>query len=586
MTDFQSPGVGISEKRSSPVTFPSFSPSVGAFLGIAEKGPVNEPVRVYGIEDAQEVFGDFIPGSNLMDEVDAFFKNGGESCFISRIVHYTDPATPGTISALAATRMLSNGTGPTLLVSASSPGNFGNLLRVSTTRNSDNVAKVSGVVAAGSRTTLPVTSTLRIFIGDTISVLKVADTQRGIVIGIDPVTKIIQLAAAITVPVGGYDGTENVASETLTLQTVDKNGIVGVTYRNLRMSALAEKNYIENKINESARGAITVTVQTPPAGDARPSDAVNVLLGTTQAGTDGGTIVDADYVGSAAGKTGLYSFDNNEDFLLLSVPGVTTLTVVKGVETYVEQRQDIFSIQDLPQGLTPDQVVTFVRTTANLATSYMAVYFPWLRAPDYRTGGPSSFPPSGYVMGVFARTFARRNFGKAPAGVDDGRIYGVTGVDYEVQKSAYDTMYPNRINAVQIKKGHGICVMGSRTLDPNGDFIQINARIVFLVVKRVFKEGTQFCLFENNNRKTRARVVRFLTSYLRGLRQAEILDGETDQEAFFIQCDENNNTASVRKTGKLKARIGLNVGSTIEFVEMTLEQDTRAIDAELAAEIG
>lgn len=591
MADFQSPDVRVTEKRSAPVTFPSFSPGVGAFSGIAERGPVNLPTLVQGIDEAQEVFGDFIPTSGLMDAVKAFFDNGGAACFINRIAHYTDIAVEGTLSAVAAATTLKNadsGSPPDVLkVTASSPGNFGNALRVSISRNDDVVAKVAGSVPAGSVSQLTLTSVLRVFVGDTISITKNSATVRSVVKAVDSVTKKVLLVDPITVPNGGYDGTENVVSETFNLQTVDKYGSPGPTFRNLRTSPLAEKTFAENKVNQTARAPVAIDMLAVAAGvDGRPAAQTNTLLGTGTAGADGGTITDADYVGSSASKTGLYAFDNNEDFLLLAVPGVTTVTVVKGIEAYVEQRQDIYAFVDIPQGLLPEGAKSFIRSTANLASSYLGTYFPWLRAPDARTGGVSSFPPSGYVMGVFARTFARRNFGKAPAGVDDGRIYNVVGVDYEVQKPAYDQLYPANINAIQPKRGKGICVMGARTLDSLGDMRQVNTRIVFLVVKRVFKEGTQFALFENNDRALRARITRFMTAYLRGLRTSGILSGDTDDEAFFVICDESNNTPTVRKSGKVICRIGLNVGDTIEFVDITLEQDTRAIDAELAAEVG
>jgi phage tail sheath protein FI len=586
MADFQSPEVRVSEKRSTPVTFPSFSPGVGAFIGIAEKGPINVPTLVNGIDEAQEVYGDFISTSNLMDEVKAFFDNGGQACFISRIAHYTDIAVEGSLSAVAASTTLDNGTTDVLKVTASSAGNFGNALRVSTSLNNDVVAKVAATVA-GSTSQLVLSSVLRVFVGDTISIFKTATTYRSVVKAVDTVTKKIVLTTAITVPVGGFDGSENVVSETFNVQTVDKYGTPGPTFRNLRTSPLAEKLFAENKVNSVARSPVAIDVLSLADNvDGRPTAQTNTLLGADTAGADGGSIVDADYVGSAASKTGLYAFDNNEDFLLLAIPGITTLTVVKGLETYVENRQDIFGITDIPQGLIPDAAVTFIRSTANLASSYLATYYPWLRAPDARTGGVSSFPPSGYVMGVYARTFANRNFGKAPAGVDDGRIYNVVGVDYEVQKPAYDVLYPKNINAIQPKRGKGICVMGARTLDSAGDMLQVNRRIVFLVVKRVFKEGTQFALFENNDRALRARIKRYMTVYLRGLRTAGVLSGDTDDEAFFIICDETNNTATVRKTGKVVCRVGLNVGDTVEFLEITLEQDTRQIDAELASEAG
>src|SRR5690606_37736810 len=131
--------------------------------------------------------------------------------------------------------------------------------------------------------------------------------------------------------------------------------------------------------------------------------------GATTAGTDGSALVDADYVGSAAGKSGLYAFDENDDFLMLSVPGITTVTVQKGLESYAEQRQDIFVIQEVPQGLAPSAAVTHVQVTANLASSYEAIYYPWVKAVDIRDGMLVSLPPSGYVQGVYARTFSRRN---------------------------------------------------------------------------------------------------------------------------------------------------------------------------------
>jgi uncharacterized protein len=587
MTDFQSPDVSVAEKRGTPVSFSAVSPGVPAFMGITEQGPVNVPVRVYGIDDAQEVFGDFIPESILLDEVNAFFKQGGESCYISRVSHYTDPNDETSNTALAAQTVLTNGTDDTLNVSASSPGLFGNLLRVSVLRVDTVVGKVAATTA-GARTTLILSTILRITVGDTISITKAADTQRAVVTSVDPVTKSVTLSNSITVPAGGYDGTENVLNETTTIVATKKDGVTKYTYRNLRMSPLAGADYVENKINNTARSPIIVEdLSLPVEDDNRPANQSNTLLGVTTAGVNSGAVVDADYVGSKAGRTGLYAFDDIDDFLLGPlVPGITTVDVLKGIEAYLEERQDVFTILDLPQGLTPSEAVTFVQSTAGISTSYAAVYYPWLRAPDYRTGGPSSFPPSGYVAGVFARTFRRRNYAKAPAGIEDGRILGVTGLDTEVKKPAYDQLYPARINAIQRKKGRGFCVMGARTLDSLGDFSQIPTRIVFLVVKRYFKEATQFALFETSNTELWNRITRVLTLYLRGLRESGILQGSSDEEAFFVQCNADNNTPFVRKSGRVRCRVGLNVGDTTEFVEITLEQDTRALDAELAAEVG
>jgi phage tail sheath protein FI len=61
-----------------------------------------------------------------------------------------------------------------------------------------------------------------------------------------------------------------------------------------------------------------------------------------------------------------------------------------------------------------------------------------------------------------------------------------------------------------------------------------------------------------------------------------VLQGASDDEAFFIVCDSTNNTAQVIASNKIIIRIGLAFQHPSRFVEITLEQDTRAVEAALA----
>lgn len=586
MADFLSPGVKVTEISKGPVAVPStFSVGRGAFTGKAEKGPIDDPQLVFSLDDARELFGKNFSGSYLMESVAAFFQNGGESCYVNRNFHYTSVSAGTLDGAIALTTLQHGGAADTLDVFAAYRGVYANAERVTSTKV-DTVVALALTLGAGAATVVPLDNVSRLRIGDTISIVKLTDTQRGIIIGIDVVAKTVTLKAAITVPAGGYTGAEVVTRETFDMSHKDADGFVTFTFRGLCMAAEAGARFVENIINNTSRTPIIVdskNVAPTSAIDPRPANTTGTNLGGDTAGSDGGAVVDADYIGDASAKNGFYAFDDIDTFLMLSAPGITTAAVEKALQDYCEGRQDIVALLEVPQGTTVPGAVTFVQTTVNFGSSYATIYYPWVRAVDAETSVAASFPPTGYVQGVWARTFRRRNFGKAPAGIQDGQLLGVVGVDTEVKQPSYDVLYPAKINAIQRFEGAGFSVFGSRTLDGIGDFLQINVRVVFIVVKRQFRTGTRFANFENNDPTTRGRVTRYMTAYLRGLREAGILQGNSDDEAFFVICDESNNTPTVINQGKLKCRVGLAVQRPAEFIDITLEQDTRAIDAELAS---
>ena len=62
---------------------------IGAFIGIAERGPLHAPTPVTSWEQFQSVFGNFIPQGYLAYSVKAFFENGGSRCHIVRVASGT-----------------------------------------------------------------------------------------------------------------------------------------------------------------------------------------------------------------------------------------------------------------------------------------------------------------------------------------------------------------------------------------------------------------------------------------------------------------------------------------------------------------
>ena len=85
MPTYLSPGVYVEEVAAGSRPIEGVGTSVAAFVGLAAKGPVNEPTLVSNWTQFTEAFGDFVESSYLAHAVYGWFLNGGGNCFVVRI---------------------------------------------------------------------------------------------------------------------------------------------------------------------------------------------------------------------------------------------------------------------------------------------------------------------------------------------------------------------------------------------------------------------------------------------------------------------------------------------------------------------
>jgi phage tail sheath protein FI len=85
MPTYLSPGVYVEEVASGSRPIEGVGTSVAAFVGLAAKGPVNEPTLVSNWTQFSDQFGDFVENSYLAHSVYGWFMNGGGNCFVVRI---------------------------------------------------------------------------------------------------------------------------------------------------------------------------------------------------------------------------------------------------------------------------------------------------------------------------------------------------------------------------------------------------------------------------------------------------------------------------------------------------------------------
>ncbi len=79
------PGVRIDDFGSAPPSITAAATSITAFVGLAPRGPVDEPVEVTGFGDFEREFGGLWEGSTLGFAVRDFFLNGGTLAIIVRV---------------------------------------------------------------------------------------------------------------------------------------------------------------------------------------------------------------------------------------------------------------------------------------------------------------------------------------------------------------------------------------------------------------------------------------------------------------------------------------------------------------------
>ena len=121
MAEYLSPEVYIEEIPSGLKPIQGVSTSVGAFVGLAQRGPFGVAVPITSFAQFVKTFGTYIDGAYLAFAVRSFFSEGGSSCYVVRTCHYALPA-PKTPTAIAATQTTSNATVPTLRFTAKSAG--------------------------------------------------------------------------------------------------------------------------------------------------------------------------------------------------------------------------------------------------------------------------------------------------------------------------------------------------------------------------------------------------------------------------------------------------------------------------------
>ena len=79
------------KNRYTPLSLPETG--IPGFVGITERGPTNQPVKINSYEQFIKVFGQPTVDAYLAPAVDGFFSNGGLACHVVRVANLSGLAS-------------------------------------------------------------------------------------------------------------------------------------------------------------------------------------------------------------------------------------------------------------------------------------------------------------------------------------------------------------------------------------------------------------------------------------------------------------------------------------------------------------
>ena len=290
------------------------------------------------------------------------------------------------------------------------------------------------------------------------------------------------------------------------------------------------------------------------------------LNGTAAALSDG------DFIGEDKGpgeRTGIQAFLDNSDVSIMAVPGITSPNVQLSLVAHCENLGSRFAVLDMPKEA---KSVDEIMKHRNIVDSdYCAMYHPWLEVYDPLDKRNTYIPPSGSVMGIYARSDNSRGIHKAPA---NETVMNCTGLSVAYNTAEQDMLNPNGVNLIRSFPGQGIRVWGARTASSKPQWKYVNVRRLFIFLEESIKANTNWVVFEPNDELLWIRVRRTIEVFLEGMWKSGALAGSTAADAFFVNIGTNTMTQDDIDNGRLVCVIGVAPVKPAEFVIFRLTQKT------------
>ena len=544
---------------------------VPAFIGVASRGPLNEPVVIQSVQQFLRFFGEPVKGSYLYASVWGFFMNGGTCCHVIRVAHVFRNGK-SELARKARYELLDRSGYPTLEVLASSEGSWGNELSIQVSYPEEPHVHtfITLDLVPGSRM-VTVQSTRGVEPG---MMLKFADGTQERFVTVERVRgNEIYWRDALDC---GFRSAAPTYIDSVEFDLIVSERKHTERFANLSLGKLSVRN-VSRVISQESE-LIRVNILAGSDYEQYPEPTSVIQLRGGRDGLDGITPEDIiGYNNGPGARYGLGVLESNEEIDLICVPDLQfclehceafrssrdMLGVQMAVIGHCERMGDRFAILDLPRDIKFDQIYNY---RMKFETSYGALYYPWLKMSD--NGEEQVVPPCGFMAGLYARCDRTEGVFRAPANLP---LEGASGVYGHLTEGQLTELNERGVNCIRLLTQRGVRPWGARSLTTESDWRYLMSRRVFNAIKRAIYENTQWVVFEVNGRELREQIRDMLTDFLGRLWAAGYFPGKVQDEAFYVVCDESNNQLEDGEQGMMSIDVGIALGKPLEYLVMSFE---------------
>ncbi len=576
MAEYLSPGTYIEEFDSSSNPMEGVSTSVAGFIGVAQRGMTSGlPQLVTSFADFTRKYGSYLSENEfgeyrfLAYAVEHFFINGGSRAFIMRVAPEDAKCSQG---------FLPKEEGAVLKITAKDPGTWGNQIQVVISPVSKAKTQVLEVIVEGDKKKYRVKNAPGFNVGDIVA-------YRGAEGKAIVYNKVVKCQDDILEFANAFDDsivdTELLPTKMITTcefsLEVKYDDIVEL-YENISFNIKAP-NYITKKVAKSdlimvEHGISEDAPMLPPFVQIAGDETLKVANLSFEGGTNGSinALSATDFIGVDNGvgkRTGIQAFMDNSIVSIMAVPGVTDPKVQLSLVAHCETLASRFAVLDIPKNA--KKIDDIVAHRKIFDSSYAALYHPWLTVFDPLDKRNIAIPPSGSIIGIYARSDNTRGIHKAPA---NEVVRACVGLECQFNKDEQDILNPKGVNLIRAFPGMGIRVWGARTASSNGTWKYVNIRRLFIFVEESIKANTNWAVFEPNDEVLWIRVKRTIEVFLNGLWRNGSLLGGSAGEAFFVNVGRNTMSQDDIDNGRLICVIGIAPVRPAEFVIFRITQKT------------
>ncbi|MDX8031384.1 phage tail sheath subtilisin-like domain-containing protein [Lentzea sp. BCCO 10_0856] len=608
MPEYLAPGVFVEEVSFRAKSIEGVPTSTTGMAGRTRFGPVqyqdgpadSEPRLITSFVEFERLYGqlDQLDGDVtpvLAHAARAFFLNGGQRLYVSRVHAAGLADTAGGVASGTVPQTLPAGTTATATWHARWPGRMGNVLVEVRPMRSRNVAVKAELGDQG-----PLRAN-RARNGALVEVVPAAS----------PMPKPDAPLSADKLRVVSVDnaGRQSFSGGTGAIQADDRLLLVELEVlvrvdpervdRTVQMGCHPNhRRYIGDVLHRDHPEDDTGVVWLDPMG----ADAIVLAVALTGAGADpavgrfelgggnDGVMPTADQLlGKEADPdhaeikaTGLTALGEIEDIAIVAMPDAAVLggdATVQATSYLIQhaERQGAYriAIVDAPKGSSLNEVRAF---RGNFDSTRAALYHPWVEILDPNQspeqGMPPDrmvLPPSGFVAGIYARSDVTRGVHKAPA---NEVVQGLTRFEANINTARQQVLNPEGVNCLRFFSGRGNRVWGARTLTSDPEWKYVNVRRFFLYLEHSVDKATQWAVFEPNGEALWQKIVRSVEDFLDVQWRNGALLGSTSKQAYFVRCDRTTMTQNDLDNGRLICLIGVAPVRPAEFVIFRIGQWT------------